>query len=72
MITNYALIGILSFIAFAIWLIMKKISENATRCCGDCCHFESCFYPEDNSDRNSCEHPACSHFEERYSDFNRD
>lgn len=67
--TDYILIGILSFIAFAIWLIMKKISENATRCCGDCVKYEKCWK---KFDITCYETPACSGFEERYSDFNRD
>ncbi|MGL4862592.1 MAG: hypothetical protein ACRC4T_05650 [Cetobacterium sp.] len=67
---DYILIGILSFIAFAIWLIMKKISENATRCCGDCKIYEKCW--NNSFDKDCYETPACSRFEERYSDFNRD
>lgn len=67
--SDYILIGILSFIAFTIWLIMKKISKNATRCCGDCVKYKECWK---SFNINCYETRACSGFEERYSDFNRD
>ncbi|WP_297636801.1 hypothetical protein [uncultured Clostridium sp.] len=68
MISDYILIGILSSVGFVIWLIIKKILENPNKCCGDCVDYKNCW-----KSNNTCrENPACSHFKERYSDFNRD
>ena len=67
--TDYILIGSLSIIGLGLWLLIKYITFNAVRCCGDCELYEKCWK---KYDVDCYETPACSGFKERYNDFNRD